>query len=95
MRKTKAIIVVVAAVLAGLLTALGFNTIEWMTQVPGQPEIWYFIYHSDFLSMPFWYAYFFGGILPLWAGGFLAGIIVGLVVSSLWRKRRTSSSSSS
>jgi hypothetical protein len=29
--------------------------------------------------MPFWYGYFFGGILPLWGGGFLVGIIVGLL----------------
>ena len=86
MRKTRVIIIVVAAVFSGLMMALGFNTLDWMTQIPGQPEIWHFIYHSDLLSMPFWWAYFLGGIMPLWAGGFLAGIIVGLIVP-IWRKR--------
>lgn len=64
-------------ILATCLITLGFNTIEWMTQVKGQPETWYFIYHQSFLSMPFWYAYFFGGIVPLVSGGILLGFFAG------------------
>jgi len=87
MRKTKAIIIVVAAVFSGLMMALGFNTLDWMTFGGNpHPETWYFVWPSKF-GMPFWNGYFFGGILPLWAGGFLAGIIVGLVVP-IWHKKR-------
>jgi hypothetical protein len=82
--KTRSLVIAAFAILSGFMMALGFNTLDWMTQVPNQPAIWYFIYHSPILSMPFWYAYFFGGIMPLWGGGFLAGIIVGLVL----RKRK-------
>ena len=89
MRKTRVIIIVVAAVFSGLMIALGFNTLDWMTFGHDNPTMWYFVWPSKF-GMPFWNAYFFGGILPLWAGGFLAGIIVGLVVQT-WRKRRTPS----
>jgi len=89
MRKTKAIIIAVAAVFSGLMMALGFNTLDWMTFSHDNPATWYFVWPSKF-GMPFWNAYFFGGILPLWAGGFLAGIIVGLVIQT-WRKRRTHS----
>ena len=88
MLKTKAIIVAVFAVCASLMMALGFNTLDWMThRYP--PETWGFCWGLDILVMPFWYAYFFGGILPLWGGGFLVGIIVGLVVSFLQHKRKT------
>lgn len=80
------IVVAVAAVCASLLMALGFNTLDWMTH-RNPPETWGFCWGLDILVMPFWYAYFFGGILPLWGGGFLAGVIVGLVVLILWRKR--------
>jgi hypothetical protein len=89
MRKTVVVIIAVAAMLSGLLTALGFNTIEWMTQ-KNQEATWYFIYPMKF-GMPFWWAYFLGGIMPLWGGGVLTGIIVGLVISVLWRKRKTPS----
>lgn len=87
MNKTKVVIIVIAAVFVGLFSALGFNTIEWMTQKNQEP-IWYFMYPNKW-GMPFWYAYMLGGIIPLWSGGFLAGLIVGIVVPVLWRKRRT------
>jgi hypothetical protein len=84
--KMKALLITIAvlSLLATLLSALGFNTFEWMTQVANQPQIWHFIYGSELLSMPFWYAYMLGGILPLWGGGFLAGIIIGMVM--VWRR---------
>jgi len=89
MRKTMVIIIAVAAVFSGLFFGLGFNTIEWMTQKNQEP-IWYFIYPNKF-GMPFWYAYMLGGVIPLWGSGVLTGVIVGLVISVLWRKRKTPS----
>jgi hypothetical protein len=79
--KWKAVVVVVFAVLSGFMMALGFNTLDWMTH-QNPPEFWSFIWtpQGGTLTMPFWYGYFFGGILPLWGGGFLAGIIVGLLL---------------
>lgn len=86
--RTKAIIfIAIASVFSGLMMALGFNTLDWMTHV-NPPAMWGFCWGLDILIWPFWYAYFLGGILPLWGGGFLAGIIVGLIVSFL-HKRKT------
>ena len=83
------VVFIAVAIVSACLIALGFNTIEWMTQ-RNQPEIWYFMYPNKF-GLPFWYAYMLGGIIPLWGSGVLTGIIVGLVVPVLWRKRKTPS----
>jgi hypothetical protein len=69
--------------------ALGFNTLDWMTHV-NPPAMWGFCWGLDILVMPFWYAYFLGGILPLWGGGFLVGIIVGIVAILSSQKKKLS-----
>ena len=80
----KRAVVVFAAVASIALAALGYNTLDWMTHIC-PPETWCFIW-PDKLCMPFWYAYFFGGILPLASGSFLAGLIIGIVSSSKLRR---------
>ena len=77
-------IAIIALILSACLIALGFNTLDWMTQRNQEP-MWYFMYPMKF-GMPFWYAYFFGGILPLASGGFLLGILSGWVLKA--RKHR-------
>jgi len=85
--RKKHIVISFAAVASILAYALGFNTIEYMCHY-APPERWCFIWPNK-LCMPFWYAYFFGGILPLTTGSFLAGLIVGMVTCLKLLKRKT------
>ena len=71
-------------ILATCLIALGFNTIEWMTQ-KNQEAIWYFMYPCKF-GMPFWWAYMLGGIVPLVGGGVLLGFIAGYTLKGRRKK---------
>lgn len=71
-------------ILAACLVALGFNTIDWMTQ-RNQEATWYFMYPCKF-GMPFWWAYFLGGILPLSGGSLLIGILIGYILKGRKRK---------
>jgi len=57
--------------------ALGFNTLDWMCHNGSQPLTWYFVF-PDKVAMPYWNAYFFGGILPLNLGGMCIGIVIGV-----------------
>jgi len=82
----KHIVISVAAVASILTYALGFNTIEYMCHY-APPERWCFIWPNKF-CMPFWYAYFFGGIVPITIGSFLAGLIVGMVSCLKLLKRK-------
>lgn len=77
-------LIITIIILSACLVALGFNTIEWMTQ-KNQDPIWYFIYPLKF-GLPFWWAYFLGGILPLSGGSLLIGILIGYILKR--RKRR-------
>jgi len=86
MARKRMFVFIAVAILSACLVALGFNTIEWMTQ-RNQPEIWYFMYPNKF-GMPFWYAYFFGGILPLGGGSFLLGLLGGSLLKQRKKKDR-------
>lgn len=86
MASKRMVVFIAVAVVSACLIALGFNTIEWMTQ-RNQPEIWYFMYPNKF-GMPFWYAYFFGGILPLSGGSFLLGLLGGSLLKRRKKKDR-------
>lgn len=69
-------ITILIIVLAACMIALGFNTLDWQTHIC-PPETWGFCWGLDVLRMPFWYAYFFGGILPLSLGFLLLGLVLG------------------
>lgn len=79
-------LVVAAVILVVCAAGLGFNTLDWMAH-RNAPETWCFVYPQK-LCMPFWYAYFFGGILPLWISGALSGVIIGIVLYSKQHHRR-------
>jgi hypothetical protein len=79
------VLLVFIVVLVPMLGALGFNTLEWMTQ-RNQEAMWYFIYPSKF-GMPFWWAYMLGGILPLALSGFLLGLVVGFLLKGRKKKQ--------
>jgi len=84
----KHIVISFAAVASIFAYALGFNTLDWMVFSLNPPENWYFIYPNK-LGMPFWWAYFLGGILPLSIGAFLAGLIVGMVTHLKLLKKKS------
>lgn len=80
----RTVVFIAVTIVSACLIALGFNTIEWMTQ-RDQPEIWYFMYPNKF-GMPFWYAYMLGGILPLGGGSFLLGLLSGYMLKRRKKK---------
>ena len=84
MNKYLKCLMVATPILGACLIALGFNTIEWMTQ-RNQEAMWYFIYPMKF-GMPFWWAYMLGGIIPLAGGGFLIGLITGYMLKGRRKK---------
>jgi hypothetical protein len=77
-------IIVCIILLSACLIALGFNTLDWMTQ-KNQDPMWYFMYPMKF-GMPFWWAYFLGGILPLSIGPFILGYVTGYIFKGRKRK---------
>jgi len=82
MSGNKKVILVLCVLAVSLGGMLGFNTLDWMThRCP--PPTWCFCWgEKPFLCMPFWYAYFFGGVFPLWFSGFATGVVITVVVCS-------------
>lgn len=80
------LLVVLAVILVVCAAGLGFNTLDWMAH-RNAPEVWCFVYPEK-LCMPFWYAYFFGGILPLWVSGALSGAMIRMLLCSKRRNRK-------
>lgn len=76
MKKYVLIPVIIASV---CMIALGFNTVEYMCHC-NPPETWGFCWGLDILVMPFWYAYFFGGILPFASGFLVLGLVLGYML---------------
>jgi len=75
----KAFVICSFVVLASLLAALGFNTLDWIVWTHTSPsQIWMM---APWLILPIWWAYLLCGILPLFIGGLLAGAAIGLVSS--------------
>jgi hypothetical protein len=86
MASKRMVVFIAVAVVSACLIALGFNTIDWMTQ-RNQEAMWYFMYPSKF-GMPFWWAYFLGGILPLGGGSYLLGLLCGYMLKRRKKKDR-------
>lgn len=88
MRNKLLIIIGICGIAAALGGALGFNTLDWMTHIAPY-ETWCFVWGiPPKVCMPFWWGYFLGGILPLFLSGLATGIIIGIAIVSLLRKKK-------